>query len=198
MRVILQVFVEVHFHAVAVPRQVVAGKVHQHHVLGILLGVVAQVLRSLAVGLGIARALGGAGDGVNISLAPLNPAMRLGTASEYPDPAEVEIEQVGTRVDAPQRPIEFEVIALIFLDEAARKHNLEHIATQTVLDALADVCLMFLVSQRTGRLANRMEVVSLYVGLVHGAHHIVELCFAVERHDLQRVIKVVEHNHHLI
>jgi hypothetical protein len=48
--VVLHVLEEVHLHVVAVAAQVVAGQVHEHHVLGILLGVVAQELGALAVG----------------------------------------------------------------------------------------------------------------------------------------------------
>ena len=51
----------------AVAAQVIAGKVHQHHVLGILLRIVAQELSTLAVGLSIACTLRRTCNGVDIS-----------------------------------------------------------------------------------------------------------------------------------
>ena len=53
------------------------------------------------------------------------------------------------------------------MDEAPREYYLENVATQTVLDALADVRLVLLVGQRTSDVAYRMEIVGLYVGFVH-------------------------------
>ncbi len=50
----------------AVAGEVVAGQVNQHDVFGILLGVVLQIEGILAVLLGVAGALGGAGNGVDV------------------------------------------------------------------------------------------------------------------------------------
>ena len=77
MTVVLQILIEIHLHAVAVTAQIVARQVHQHHVLGILLGVVAQIFGTLAVGLCIACTLGGAGNGVDVGFATLDAAVRL-------------------------------------------------------------------------------------------------------------------------
>ena len=88
VRVVLQVFVEIHLHIVAVAREVVARKVYKHHMLGILLRVVAQVFCSLTVFLGISRAFCGARNRVDVCLECgcrlfvinycLNPAMSFG------------------------------------------------------------------------------------------------------------------------
>ena len=43
MAVILHLLIEVHLYIVAVAGEVVAGKVHKHHVFGVLFGVVVQV-----------------------------------------------------------------------------------------------------------------------------------------------------------
>ena len=67
VRVVLQILIEINFHTVAVAREVVAGKVNQHNVLGILLGVVAQILGTLTVGLGIAGTFCGSGNRVDVS-----------------------------------------------------------------------------------------------------------------------------------
>ena len=79
VRVVLQILIEINFHTVAVAREVVAGKVNQHNVLGILLGVVAQILGTLTVGLGIAGTLCGSGNWVDVCLAAFNSAVGLGT-----------------------------------------------------------------------------------------------------------------------
>ena len=92
--IVLQVLIEIHLHTVTVAAQVVAGQVHQHHVLGILLRVVAQILGTLAVGLGIARTLGGACNGVDIGLASFYAAMRLRRRTEDAETAKVEVEQI--------------------------------------------------------------------------------------------------------
>ena len=78
MAVVLQVFVEVHLHTMTVAAQVVARQVHQHHVFGIFLGVVAQELCTAAISLSIARTFGSAGNGVDVCLITLNAAMRFG------------------------------------------------------------------------------------------------------------------------
>ena len=85
--------------------------------LGVLLQVVAQELCPPAVGLCIARALRRSGNGVDVGFAPLNAAVRLRTLPEDAETTEVEIEEVGTRVDAPQRSVQLEVVALVALHE---------------------------------------------------------------------------------
>jgi hypothetical protein len=70
--------------------------------------------------------------------------VRLGRGAEDAEAAEVEVEQIGRGVDAPQGTVELEVVALVFLHEAARDHDLEHVAALAVLDAAADVGLVLL------------------------------------------------------
>ena len=172
----LHVLIEIHFHTVAVATQVVTCKVHQHHVLGILLGVVAQELGSLAVLLHVARTLGGTSDGVDESLVAHDAVVGLGRRTEDTETSEIEVEEVGRRVDATQGTIELEVIALILLHKAATHHNLEHVATQAMLDTAAHVRLVLLVGKRREGVAHGVEVVGLHVALVHCLHQLVQLC----------------------
>ena len=181
MTVILQVLIEVHFHLMAVPAQVIPGQVYQHHMLGILLGIIAQILRTLLVGLFITCPLGSPRDGINIrpvavpvcgcttatSACLHNPAMCLRTAAEDSESTEIKIEKIGTRVDTPQRTIELEIIAFILLDKPPAEHNLKHITTQTMLNSFTDIFTMFIIGQRTRNLSHRMEIIRLHIGLVH-------------------------------
>ena len=131
----------------AVAAQVVACQVDQHHMLGIFLGIVAQVFGILLVLFGITRALGSAGNRVDERLVAFYAAMGLGGRTEDAETSEIEIEKIRAGIDATQGTIEFEVVALIFLDEASRDDNLKHITTQAMLDASADVGLVLLVGK---------------------------------------------------
>ena len=72
--IVLQVFVEIHFHVVAVARQVVASEVNQHHMLGVFLRVIAQIFRTATVRFDVAGATCCARNGVDISFPVLNAA----------------------------------------------------------------------------------------------------------------------------
>ena len=93
--VILHLLVEVHLHVAAVAAEVVAGKVHQHHVFGILLGVVVQVSGVYGILFGVAGAPGSAGYGVYVGMASFDAAVRFGRGAEDAETAEIEVEQVG-------------------------------------------------------------------------------------------------------
>ena len=71
-------------------------------------------------------------------------------------------------------------------------------ATQTVLDALADVLAVLIVGQRRTYITHGMEVVGLNVCLVHGFHHIIECFLTIKRNNCEVVVEMVEDNHHLI
>ena len=197
MAVELHVFVEVHLHVVTVAAQVVAGEVHEHHVLSILLRVVAQELSGLAVLLGVAGALRSSCDGVDIRCVALNAVVSLRTGTEDAEATEVEIEEIGRRVDGAQGAIEFEVIALVALDKAARDDDLEDIAAQTVLDAAPDVGLVLLIGERRGGLTDRVEAVRFHICLVHCALQVGKLSVAVvavlgQGDECHRVVEMVE------
>ena len=71
---------------------------------------------------------GGSGNRVNERLVAHDAVMGFRRRTEDAETAEVEIEEVRRRVDAAQRTVEFEIIALIFLYETATHHNLEYIS----------------------------------------------------------------------
>ena len=175
MTVELHVLVEIYFHPMTVAAQIIARQVYQHHVLGILLRVVAQEFGSLAVLLHISCASGGSGNRVNERLVAHDAVMGFRRRTEDAETAEVEIEEVRRRVDAAQRTVEFEIIALIFLYEAATHHNLEYISAQAVLYASAYVCLVLLIGERRGGFAHRMEIIRFHICLVHRLEQFVEL-----------------------
>ena len=175
MTVELHVLVEIYFHPMTVAAQIIARQVYQHHVLGILLRVVAQEFGSLAVLLHISCASGGSGNRVDERLVAHDAVMGFRRRTEDAETAEVEIEEVRRRVDAAQRTVEFEIIALIFLYEAATHHNLEYISAQAVLYASAYVCLVLLIGERRGGFAHRVEIIRFHICLVHRLEQFVEL-----------------------
>ena len=77
--VVLQILIEINLYVMAVTAQVVTGQIYQHHVFGILLGVVTQILGALLIGLGIASTLCGAGNRVDVCLLTRNATMGFGT-----------------------------------------------------------------------------------------------------------------------
>lgn len=169
----LHVLIEIHLHAMAVAAQVIASQIDQHHVLGILLRVVAQELCCLAVLFHITRTLGCSCDRVDKRLVAHNAVVSLRRRTEDAETSEVEIEEIRTWVDASQSTIELEVIALILLHEAAAHHNLEDIATQAVLDAATDVRLVLLIGQGRSGSAYWVEIVWLHIRLVDCLQQIV-------------------------
>ena len=74
-----------------------------------------------------------------------------------------------------QRTVEFEIIALIFLYEAAAHHNLEYISAKAVLYAAAYVGLVLLIGEGRKGFAHRVEIVRLHIGLVYRLEQFVEL-----------------------
>ena len=147
MAIKLHILIEIYLHTMAVAAQVVARQIYQHHVLGILLRVVAEEFGSLSILLHIACATGGSGYRVNKCLVAHDAVVGFRRRAEDAESAEIEIKEIWRWVDAAQGTIELEVIALVLLDEAAADNYLEDIASQTVLDALADVCLVLLVGK---------------------------------------------------
>ena len=176
----------------AVPAQVVAGKIHQHHVLGILLGIVAQILGILLVCLGIARTLGGSRNGIDVGPTAFNTTMGFRTGSEDAEAAKVEIEQVRTWIDAAQCPVEFEVIALIALFESSGEDYLEHIASQTVSNTFAYVLTMFIIGKGAPVFSHGVEVVCLVGTSVNVALQDIQVVFFTLREHFNKCKLIAE------
>ena len=193
MTVVLHIFVEVHLHLMAVAREVVACQVDQHHVLGVLLRVVAQELGTAAVGLGIARAGCCSGNGIDICFLAFYAAVGLGRRTEDAETAEIEIEQVGAGVHAAQCAIESEVVALVVLAETARRNNLEHVAPEAVAHAAAHRCAEFFVARRGARTAYSLEAKGLHTLAQQCFAQLVHACLSAKGDDCELVIEVVEH-----
>lgn len=166
--VILHLLVEIHFYIVAVARKVVAGEVDEHDVFSVFFGVVVQVLGISGILLWISGTLGGAGNGVDVGMTAFDAAVGFRRRTEDAETAEVEVKQVRRWVDAAQGAIEFEVVTHEALFEAAGEDNLENVSTQTVGNALTDICLVLFVGQRGGGFADGTEVVGGIVAVVDG------------------------------
>ena len=108
-------------------REVVAAEIDEHHVLGaVLLG----REQSLDVALG---RLGRAGDGAEARVAVLARDEPLGRGADERDPVELEQEQIGRRVHAPQRAVDVERRGRGRPLRALRGHALEDVAGDDVL-----------------------------------------------------------------
>ena len=201
MAVVLRLFVELHVRVVAIPAQVIPCQVYQHHVFGILLRVGQQGFGQCGIRLFVSTSAGGAGNGVDGGLSRFNLAMRFGRGTENPETAEIKIEQVRRRIDASQCPVEGEIIAFIALDETSGKHNLKHVASFAVGNALADIGLVLLVGQRTGGVARRPKGVGGVVSVQYRFLHFVNvarLVVALQLHQHHLALEVVEHNQVLV
>ena len=165
--------------------------------LSVFLRVVAQELSGTAVLVGVARALGSTGDRVDICGVAFDAVVGLRAGAEDAEAAEIEIEEIGRRVDGAQGAVELEVVTLVALDEAARDDDLEDVTAQAVLDTAPDVGLVLLIGERRGSLADGVEAIGLHACLVHRALQVGELTVAVvavlgqgdERHRVVEVIK---------
>ena len=120
--------------------------------------------------------------------------MCLGRRTEDAETTEIEIEQIRTGIDAPQGAVEFEVVALIMLHKATREHHLEHIATQTMLDATSYVGSMLIISKRRCAIAHRTESEILLIVIVYGTLHVVEHLIATKRQQCEATVEMVEHD----
>ena len=201
MAVILHLLIEVHLYIAAVAGEVVAGKVHQHHVFGVLFGVVVQVPGIEGVLLCIAGALRGSGNGVDVGMAAFDTAMGFGRRAENAEAPEVEIEQIGRRVDAAQGTVELEVIACETLLESAGEDYLENVAAQTVGDAAADIRLVLLVRKWGGGGADGAEIVGGVVAVMDGLLHLVQFAGLAGSQHLEEqhlILEVVEDDEVLI
>ena len=145
--VILHLFVKVHFYVMAVAAEVIAGKVYQHHVLCIFLGIVLKVPGIYSILFRISGTFGSAGDGIYIGMAAFNAAVRFGRRAEDTEAAEIKVKQIWRWVDAAQSTVKFEVVAYETLFETAGEDYLENISPHAVGYSSADIGFVFLIGQ---------------------------------------------------
>ena len=180
----------------AVAAQVVASQIDKHHVFGILLRVVLQILCVALVFVDVASALGGAGYRVDISLerisAFLDAAMCLGRTAEDAEAAKVHVEEIWRRIDRTQGAVELEVVALVMLHEAARQHYLEHIASLAVGNASADIGLVLFVGEWRSDFSHRMELIDWHIESVESMLKVGNLWLLAFWHQLVEIEQVVE------
>ena len=129
---------------------VVAAKVEQHQVLGALLGVGDQLgfQGRILGGRGAARP--GAGDGADGDLAVPQPHQDLRRGAGQLKVAEVQVEQEGRRIGAPQAAIERERVPLERRAEAVAGHHLEDVAGADIGLGLAHDLPVALAADRRG------------------------------------------------
>ena len=112
---------------------VVAAQVQQHQMFGPLLGIGQQLRLQGLVRLGRGAAPAGAGQGADCDLAVLQPDQDLRAGPGQLEALEVQIEQIGRRVLATQRPVEGERIFGPGGREAVAEHDLEDVACGDVV-----------------------------------------------------------------
>ena len=99
MAVVLQFLVEFDLDMMTVSRKVVACQIDQHHVFGILLWIVAQIIGVFNILHIIARSAGGACNGIDIGyeaiVVAFDAAMSLRRRTKDAEASEIHIEKVG-------------------------------------------------------------------------------------------------------
>ena len=105
--VILYLFVEIDLYVVCVAAQVVAGKVYQHDMFGILFGSARRASGTLFVESHVACAESGSGNRVDACMAFCHFAVRFGRRTEDAEAAEVKIEKGRGRIDNSQGTVDF-------------------------------------------------------------------------------------------
>ncbi len=159
---------------------VVAGEVHQHHVLGALFLVGQEIsLQSGVFGLRLAAA-SRAGDGTRDHPVPLHPNQRLGRRTRYLDGGAArsrpEAQEVHVRagVERPQRPVRTEGRTVQIRLESSRGNHLEDVARHYVLFGFLHPAAVALVVHRrgAGRLGRdiHIEARSTYGGRQQRGH----------------------------
>ena len=104
-------------------------------------------------------------------------------------------------VSGAQGAVELEIVALVFLDEAARQHDLEDVPAQAVGDSLADIGLVLLVREGGNGLPYGMEAVRIDIGAVHLLLNLRQAALFILSHQFHqhhRVVEMVEHDDVLV
>ena len=115
------------------PAHVVAGQVHEHDVLGHLLGMLAQLGTQSAVLLLRSAPVAGAGDRPGDDLAVQQLHHRLGRRPHEGHLAMAEQVHVRARVDLAEHPVDVEGVGVELEVETLRQDHLEDVAGEDVL-----------------------------------------------------------------
>src|SRR5665647_2174838 len=91
--VVMYLFVEIDPHVIAVAAQVVAGQVDQHHMLGILFGILQEGFAECLVLYYVTTSAYGAGDRIDGGPSACDFAVGLGRGAKNPETAKIEIEE---------------------------------------------------------------------------------------------------------
>ena len=142
---------------------------------GVFLGIGEERLCQFVVFAGIPRASGCPGNGIDIGASVLYLAVGLGRGSENTESAEIEIEEVGRRVDGTECPVNLEVVAGKGLDEPAGENDLEDITPQAVGNPLADIGFVLFVGQRAVYASRQREVVRSEVPVTYERLYFVQV-----------------------
>ena len=114
------------------PAHVVAGQVHQHHVLGHLLGVLDQLALQPPVLLGGGAPGAGAGDGPGHHRPVAQADHGLGRGAHHGDLGEAQEVEVRAGVDQPQDPVDVEGVGAEVIEvEPLGQHHLEDVARRS-------------------------------------------------------------------
>ena len=120
------------------PPDVVAAEVHQHDVLGPLLGVGQQLLLQLGVECRGGPAAAGAGQRADGHLPVLHPTQDFRRRPDQGAAGGFQVEHERAGVDHPQRPVDVERVGGRLCAEPLAGHELEHVAGPDVLDPPGD------------------------------------------------------------
>src|SRR5437667_78709 len=123
------------------PPHVVPPQIHEHHVLGALLLVGAQLVGERVVLLAGAAARAGAGDGPDGDLAPLHPDQHFRRAADQRDVVEREVKEIRSGIEGAEIAVQEQRVDGAADLLAARQHRLESVARGHVLEHTRHVAL---------------------------------------------------------
>ena len=117
MGVVMHLFVEIDADVMAVPAQVVAGQIDQHHMFGILFRVVEEGFAEYFVLYHVATPAHGPGNRIDGCPSVSYFAMGFGRRAKNPETAKIEVEEVWRGVYTAQGPVHLKVVAQKWLFE---------------------------------------------------------------------------------
>ena len=201
MTVVLHCLVEIDLYVMRIARKVVTGKVNQHDMLGILFRIGKQSFGTLSVQCNVSRAESRACNRVDACMSVGYLAVRFRWRAEDTESSEVEVKQIGRGIDAPESPVNLEVVSFERLFEPAAQHDLENVSTETMTDAFAHHCFIFFPADRRCLRAGSLEVIRSIVPVFYQGLYLLQTGVFAGLHQLderQFIFEVVEDKYILI